>query len=206
MTCATRASRCTLASTIIGRTLKKNTQGATNICGWRSSPISGASGPPAKAKRKHPASVQLSYALKRKMCRDSCSRGSECIDELDRSWRRSAWDHRTTRAWNQHGVKRLAELLIKLAFGDGFGQRLRRPVYPLASFGLHRSSRIAAADSCLTSKSVDSVKKNRPDSLIAALVTTFVFYACVLMAPTCVWPSGCKHCARRRFRKALPDV
>ena len=37
------------------------------------------------------------------------------IDGLDRSWRLSAWGHRTTRAWNQYGVKDSAERLIKLA-------------------------------------------------------------------------------------------
>ena len=37
------------------------------------------------------------------------------IGGLDRSWRLSACCHRTKRAWNQYGVKRSAERLIKLA-------------------------------------------------------------------------------------------
>ena len=114
--CATRSSRCTLASTIVHRT-SGNTWGcATSICGWRPSPASGASGPLAKAKRKCHPIVELPDAVQsedvQKFLPEVCRMG---IDRLDRSWCFSAWGHRTTRAWNQYGVKDSAERLIKLA-------------------------------------------------------------------------------------------
>ena len=53
--CATRSRRCTLASTIVRRTSGNTLEGATNTCGCRPRPASGARGPLAKAKRKcHP--------------------------------------------------------------------------------------------------------------------------------------------------------
>ena len=55
--CATRSSRCTLASTIVRWTSGNTLECATNVCGWRPRPASGASGPLAKVKRKYPAAV-----------------------------------------------------------------------------------------------------------------------------------------------------
>ena len=143
--CATRSSRCTLASTNVGRTLRKLV-GATNICGWRPRPASGsgASGPLAHAKRKYPAAVQLPDAVQledvQKFLPEGCRMG---IDRLDRSWRLSAWGHRTPRAWNQYGAKGSAELFIKLAWETALAKGYAdQCVCLLASFGLSRGRQL----------------------------------------------------------------
>ena len=100
--CATRSSRCTLGSTIVRRTSGNTKGSATDICGWRPRPASGASGPLAKAKRKCHPIVELPDAVQledvQKFLPEECRKG---IDRLDRSWRLSARGHRTTRAWSE---------------------------------------------------------------------------------------------------------
>ena len=105
--CATRSSRCTLVSTIVRR-----------MSGGRDLPQAqvGRLRKPSGNAAQQPSSLTLSNG---KMCRSSCPRGAEW---LDRSWRLSAWGHRTTRAWKQYGAKSSAALFIKL--GGGFGQRI----------------------------------------------------------------------------------
>ena len=76
-----------------------------------------ASWPLAKAGRKYLTAVELLDAAQpedvQRFVSDGCRVG---IDGLDRSWRLSAQGQRTTRGWNQCGVKGSAELFIKLAW------------------------------------------------------------------------------------------
>ena len=127
--CPTRSSRCTLASTIVRRTSGNTFKNATNICDWRPRPASGASGPLAKAKRKCHPIVELFDAVQwedvQKFLPEGCRMG---IDRLDRSWRLSAWGHRTTLGTRLCGVKGFAQLTDPICLGESFGARVRHAV------------------------------------------------------------------------------